>query len=48
MDDTHKAYLMSWIERLKDNKYEVFTAARLAREAVALISGKEAAAKKAA
>lgn len=48
MDDTHKAYLMSWIQRLKDNKYEVFTAARLAREAVALISGKEAAAQKAA
>jgi antirestriction protein ArdC len=39
LDDNHKAYLLSWIKRLSDNKYEVFTAARLAREAVARIKG---------
>lgn len=43
LDDTHKAYLLSWIKRLQDNKYEIFTAARLAREAVALIKGQAAA-----
>ena len=43
LDDSHKAYLLSWIKRLEDNKYEIFTAARLAREAVALINPKEAA-----
>tara|TARA_Y100000310_G_scaffold283650_1_gene305788 strand:- start:891 stop:1934 length:1044 start_codon:yes stop_codon:yes gene_type:complete len=42
LDDTHKAYLLSWIKRLNDNKYEIFTAARLAREAVALVNPKVA------
>jgi len=43
LDDNHKAYLLNWIKRLSDNKYEIFTAARLAREAVALIKGQAAA-----
>jgi len=42
LDDNHKAYLLNWIKRLSDNKYEVFTAARLAREAVALVKGDNA------
>ena len=39
LDANHKAYLLSWIKKLQDNKYEVFTASRLAREAVAMIKG---------
>lgn len=40
LDDTHTAYLLNWINRLNDNKYEIFTAGRLAREAVALVNPK--------
>jgi len=43
LDDNHAAYLLSWIKRLRDNKYEIFTAARLAREAAACIRGDVAA-----
>lgn len=37
LDENHIAYLQSWMEALKNNKYEIFTAARLAREAVACV-----------
>jgi antirestriction protein ArdC len=42
LDDNHRAYLLNWIKRLQDNKYEVFTAARLAREAVTFLKSRAA------
>jgi antirestriction protein ArdC len=42
LDDNHTAYLMSWIKRLQDNKYEIFTAGKLARQAVAMVKGEAA------
>lgn len=39
LDDAHKAYIVNWISALKNNKYEIFTAARLAREAAAMVGG---------
>lgn len=37
----HKEYIASWIKVLKDDKYALFTAARLAREAVAFVKGEK-------
>lgn len=38
----HPEYLQSWIKVLKNDKYALFTAARLAREAVAFVKGDKA------
>lgn len=42
LDTQHQAYLESWIDCLKKDKYAIFTAARLAREAVGFLTGQAA------
>jgi antirestriction protein ArdC len=37
----HEEYIANWIKVLKDDKYAIFTAARLAREAVAFAKGEK-------
>lgn len=39
LDEQHLPYLGHWIKVLRGDKYAIFTAARLAREAVALLRG---------
>lgn len=44
LDENHLPYLASWIKVLRGDKFAIFTAARLAREAVGYIRGERAAA----
>jgi len=46
LDDEHRAYLEHWVAKLNDDKYEVFRAARMAKEALALLKDDTAPEKK--